>query len=250
MQDKTYKIVQLTDSHLFASKSGAKFLGVDPYLHLKQVAQKIKTIDPSCIIMTGDISHDKSAQSYENFSDIICDLKIKTYWYPGNHDNYELMRSIFSNNVYLHNPKKFTIGNWLFIYVETNVSNKDYGHVSEKEIKFIEKHGGSTKNNVVLLMHHHPLFVKTPLIDQFVIDNGSAFLNVIKKYAQIKLIICGHAHGDYSIKFDNHLSIECGPATSIQWKKGAKTMETIRQPGYKIYNFHSNSFCARGELLC
>jgi len=248
MVDKKHKIIQLTDSHLFVSKD-EKFLDINPYLNLKQILSKVKNENPDYIIVTGDISHDGSKQSYQYFSDIIKELKINTYWYPGNHDNQKNMNDIFSSNKYLIHKKDFILGNWKFIYVETNIKNKDYGHISDNEIKILDNKIGNTKNNIVLLMHHHPVSVQTPLVDRFIIDNGSVFLDKIKTLKQIKLIICGHVHGDYSVKTTDHLLIECGPATSFQWKKKTKTVKTINCPGYKIYYFNNDNFFSRGEFL-
>jgi len=248
MVDKSIKIIQLSDSHLFCSKEQT-FLDVPPYFHLERVIQRIKNESPDCLFATGDLSHDGTPQSYEFFSDMISTLKIKTFWIPGNHDDFNVMGKVFSKNRYLIYQKHFLIGRWQFICVETNVKNSDHGHIPNTEIDYISQCVQNTKANTVLLMHHHPLPVGTPLIDQFVIDNGADFLNKLKYYNQIKLIICGHTHGDYSMCANSRLSIECCPASSLQWKKNTSEMDTINCPGYKIYWFDNDFFSSRGELL-
>src|SRR5690606_16615934 len=94
--------------------------------------------------------------------------------------------------------------------------------------------------NIAIVMHHHPYAVETPLTDEYILKNNSDFKTILNG-SNVKLIICGHVHGDYSIK-ENHVTMESSPATCLQWPKGTKSLNIDRRIGYKIYFFNEGNY--------
>ncbi len=63
----------------------------------------------------------------------------------------------------------------------------------------------------------------------------------------MKLIICGHVHGDYQVKYKN-VMIETAPATCLQWLRGTKILKIDQKIGYKIYHFDDEYYEATTKL--
>src|SRR3989338_1097419 len=95
---------------------------------------------------------------------------------------------------------------------------------------------------IVLVMHHHPFPTKTPLIDQYILKNTNELLETICNH-NITLIVCGHVHNDYKIKY-NGITLETSPATCLQFKKGASEIEIEKKFGCKVYFFENENYRA------
>jgi Icc protein len=94
-------------------------------------------------------------------------------------------------------------------------------------------------------MHHHPAPFGTPLVDNYLLENREEFWAAIKN-SPVKLIICGHVHGDYSLTI-NKVRIESAPATCFQFKKGTSILEVDNHIGYKIHRFCYNIAHSKAE---
>lgn len=238
-------IIQITDTHLFKDDN-KKMYGVNTNFNFYQVIDKIKkyqSVIPDCLILTGDISQDESRESYQKIVKKLEEIGIKTYWIPGNHDNIELMESVFSQSKLFYKVRKISFNYWDFVFLNTKIEHADSGFLHQSELTALEtelNHIENTKN-VAIIMHHHPIEVKTPLIDRFILKNSADFFEIIKFRQNVKLIICGHVHGDYSLKYKD-IHIESSPATCLQWKIGTSVSEIQKSIGFKVYTFYKNNY--------
>lgn len=238
------RILQLTDLHLFKKE---EFLhGVNTNKNLENLIKNIinnKNINYDLIFLTGDISQDMTEDSYIFCSKVIAQLEHPVFWIPGNHDDYEKANKTFKNDKLFSNNKFLKTKYWDFIFVDTCIEGKDEGYIDQKEISFIDSYikQSNEEKYICIIMHHHPIPVNTPLIDDVILKNGSEFLEKTRSYPTVKLIISGHVHGDYSISY-GQLKIETSPATCFQWLKGTHKIEIENYAGYVIYEMGKNYF--------
>ncbi len=126
--------------------------------------------------------------------------------------------------------------------------------MSDSEIQkfenIINKHK-EKKFNIGVVVHHHPILVGTPLIDDCPILNASNWIDQIKKNNQIKLIITGHVYNHYSIEIGENAKLETGFSSFSLFKKpGANENEDIiKSYGYKTYEFFNHSYKTFEVLL-
>ena len=237
-------ILQLTDLHLFEKEN---FLhGVNTNRNFDKVIKDIKNninTEYDLIILTGDISQDMSEESYNLCSNIISELDHPVFWIPGNHDDPEKAKKVFSKNKLFNYQKKLITKYWEFLFINTYLEGCDAGYVNKEELEFIDHHvkNSNQQKNICIIMHHHAMPVGTPLIDDVILRNNTLFIEKINVYPSIKLIICGHVHGDYSIKY-GLVEIETGLATCFQWLKGTEKIETENYAGYTVYKMEKNNF--------
>ncbi len=247
-KNKSIKVLQITDSHLFAKNQ--EMFGVKCNENFLRVIEKIKQhAKPfDFILATGDISQDESQEAYQLFRDTLAQFKVPIYWIPGNHDDLIKMQAIFQQSPYFFHQQNLTVGDWEFIFVDTKIQGKDTGFISDEELNKLGKLlAQSQASRVAIVMHHHPIPVSTPLIDKYILENREDFLSMINQYKKVRLIICGHVHGDYTITA-KHFSLETSPATCLQWPKDKKDLKIDYRMGYKVYQFSDINYIAQGFL--
>lgn len=244
---KMNTIIQITDTHLFKNDN-EEIVSVKSNQKFKEVMKKIEKDLPDYFFITGDVSQDETPESYQKMVDLIDELGVVTYWIPGNHDNLEIMQKIFNRSRYIEQIDYLTCSNWNFIFLHTKLDGKTSGRLSEQElVKLDSLLKENKKPNIALIMHHHPIHVNTPLIDRFILQNRKHFWDIVDKYEQIKLIMCGHVHGDYTVT-RNQLTMESGPATCLQWKKGTHDLVIDKMIGYKKYQFNIEGYQAEAIM--
>lgn len=237
------KIIQISDTHLFADDESTIF-GIKSNITFNNVIKKIlieDITDADMIFLTGDISQDETEQSYIKAIDSLGKLAIPVYWIPGNHDNTFQIESVFKNAKNFIHTRTLSLLNWNFIFLNTKLDGKDDGYLSPSELLILrdEIEKFSTGKSVIV-MHHHPVKVNTPLVDNYILKNRNEFWKIING-SNVELIICGHVHGDYKLKHKK-VTVETSPATCLQWKPGTKDLKIDSRIGYKVYYFDNSNY--------
>lgn len=245
------KIIQISDCHI-RDKSEALVYGTNPRKKLNSIVDRIlnKESEFDFIVMTGDISDDGGIDSYKYVANLFKKLNKKIYFINGNHDSKNNLLSEFSKYDLFIQIDEILIGNWLFIGLDSCLEGKDLGLLSENEMQRLNFSVNKAKKfgyNCIIFIHHHPILVESPLIDNCPLINNTEFISIVKKNTHIKLVITGHVHNDYSIKIGNFGMIETGISSFAQFKYGGSNELTdidIRKYGYKKYELTDNSYVA------
>lgn len=245
--------IQITDTHLFADITSTLH-GHCTHQSLSDVVTYLtnsKMEKPDLVFLTGDVSQDESVESYELAISHLEKLDLPIYWIHGNHDDLEKMKPVFDASKKTVQLKKLATQFWDFISLNTCRRGTDKGYVEDSEIKlFLDKLEKSRKDKkrVAILMHHHPFPVKTPLIDDCILQSSDEFLSALHEYTEIVLIMCGHVHGDYKIHLKQQVLETC-PATCFQWIKGTGKIETENKFGFKIFKFSADSYSSETVFI-
>lgn len=248
--DHPLKVIQITDTHLFSDDSATMY-EVKSNMKFKEVMNQIyqeDLKDTNMIFLTGDLSQDETEKSYEILATELNKLNIPIYWIPGNHDNMLAMEKAFQHANKFIQTRCLSLKNWHFIFLNTKIDGCIEGFLSTKELFELKNEIAATESekSIAIIMHHHPYKVNTPLIDQFILKNSDHFWEIVSGTA-VKLIMCGHVHGDYQLQYKN-INIETSPATCLQWKKGTHKLKMENKIGYKLYYFYPNSYQATAKL--
>jgi 3',5'-cyclic-AMP phosphodiesterase len=242
------KIIQISDTHLFAHDESEIF-GIKSNIKFGEIVEKILAEDISdtnLIFLTGDISQDETKQSYQKALCELIKLNTPIYWIPGNHDNLHQLESVFKNAKNFIRTQHLSFLNWSIIFLNTKINGAHEGYLSTSELQLLKNEilGSSQAKKIVIVMHHHPAQVGTPLIDHYILRNRDEFWEIVTG-TEVELIICGHVHGNYTLKHNN-IMIESAPATCLQWQQGTEDLKFDLRIGYKIYYFsqhHYNTIC-------
>lgn len=237
------KILQITDTHLFKNNDDELF-GVKPNVQLKKLVDHLLMLNLTIdrIFLTGDVSQDMSAESYQYAISQLSRLNTLVFWIPGNHDDMKIMSHELNCPRYFQAPAYFKTYDQSFIFLNTKYKDVDSGYFSDEDKDFIEEvMSRSVKNEKVsLVMHHHPIKTGTPLIDKYILENNEVFWEVMDRHPKIKHIICGHVHGDYTLK-RNDVTVHASMASCFQFAKGSEKIAIEKTIGCKLYEFNGES---------
>ncbi|KTD29812.1 MULTISPECIES: metallophosphoesterase [Legionella] len=241
------KILQITDTHLFAHHSS--LFGVNPNKNFDEVMKVIfrnELEDTDFILLTGDLSQDETSAAYQHLLKSFKNCKSRVFWLPGNHDNESVMSAVFNSFSLFTRTRLLELKHWNLVFIHSKLEGSGSGYIHLDELNEVEKIINASKKNIALIMHHHPIPVNTPLIDQYILNNREDLWKTISN-SKVKLIVTGHVHGDYSFVYQG-VNVECSPATVFQIKKGTDTLQIEHSIGYKIHYFDKDRYRSKAVI--
>jgi 3',5'-cyclic-AMP phosphodiesterase len=227
-------IVQITDTHLYATDT--TLFDCSTRTSFNAVVEKIKSLQPQpdLLLLTGDISQDETVESYEYLQTQLEPLGISTYWLPGNHDIPHLMNQILGKKPF-SNQKSLQIGNWQLILLNSAVAGKVEGYLCLEELKWLNEQLQQNSDRPTLIaVHHHPLDINSAWMDKFKLQYAEDLFSILEIYSQVRLVIFGHIHQEFSQKYQNIDYFAC-PSTCVQFiPNSPELMLDTLTPGFRL----------------
>jgi Icc protein len=248
---RSLRVLQLTDTHFFGNSDG-RLMGVDTFDTFRQVL-KLATErrgTPDFYLLTGDLSQDETQLSYERFADAVNDMHAPAYYLPGNHDARELMETAFGQiGGPFRNDRNFTVDNWNVILLDTQVEGEVGGHLDKDELKRLDTAlARHPDKHALVTLHHHPLPVGSQWIDSIKVDNSDEFLEVIDKYPQVRMVLCGHIHQEFETKRGSVRFLGT-PSTCVQFKPGSSSFAVdVVPPGFRWLQLNPDGTIETGVI--
>lgn len=228
------KILQLTDTHLFADPEGSLY-SVNTRASLTRVIGGIKehSSDFDAVLLTGDLVHDESHEGYLALKAIVERLGKPMYCLPGNHDDLKVLASVFKNSV---NEELLCVdvGSWSIVLLDTSLPGKVEGGLSDTALHKLEQYlSGQPQRNTMLATHHHIIDVGSPWLDALNLRNHARLTEILAKHAQVKLVINGHVHQEID-DIRSGVRYLGSPSTCFQFKVNSENGGADdRPPGYR-----------------
>ena len=91
----TKSFIQISDSHI---DDDNLVMGVDSQANLNNIVGDILTKSYDALLVSGDLAHNGTLESYRTLKKIIKPLGNNTYVLPGNHDHKANLYKIFNKN--------------------------------------------------------------------------------------------------------------------------------------------------------
>ncbi|MEC8324793.1 MAG: metallophosphoesterase [Pseudomonadota bacterium] len=231
-------LVHITDSHVFAEPNGEYFC-VNTANNLAKTLACIKSIECDAIIFGGDLTQDHSEASYHLFAQLVqqAGLSDKLFWLPGNHDEIEVYREIFSQYG-IRDSKVLENAHWQVLLANSK-GPTPAGCVSETHLNEIKHELTGHTKHALLFTHHHPIPIQGYL-DKHMLENGEALLSQLTQFKKVKGLIHGHVHNEYSWLF-NEFAVFATPATSIQFEKNTSDWQQVDLgPAFRMIRLQQN----------
>lgn len=239
--DKNLKVLQLTDSHLYADPSRC-LLGINTLETFDQVlAQALHEQGvPELLLATGDLVHDASDSGYKRLLGRLKLTGIPTYCLPGNHDLPKKMKQIL-NHENVHTLPSVQAKGWSLIFLDSTIPGNESGNLDKDQLELLqlllEAH---TDKHTLICMHHHPLPVGSRWMDTMVLKNPDRFFGLLADHPQVKAVLCGHIHQKYE---NEHQGVRLigTPSTCVQFVAGQDDFAIDAcPPGYRWLNLLAN----------
>lgn len=212
------RVVQVTDTHLFADPSG-QLVGVNTERSYGEVMEKVlgEVWPVDLILATGDLVHDGSDSGYRRFKSQFEDLAVRTLVIPGNHDDAAAMRQIFSAGRVTWSDNTL-LGQWQFITLDSCVAGSSSGHLAQSQLQMLDKCLTSHPDHHALVcLHHHPIAIDCDWIDRMRVDNGSELFEILDRHEAVRGVIWGHVHQEFET-IRRGVRLLASPSTCVQFK--------------------------------
>ena len=241
-------IVQISDTHLFGDKN-RKINGANSYLNLKNVLNHISVLSekPDLIVVSGDLSQDCTFESYQHLANLLNKIGIKYYFFPGNHDDVDVINKVVDQS-WIRNEVDYTFNfnGWHFYVIDTSIYPEDGGKLTKEQL---QKLGNDLKKHEntpsVIFMHHHPVEINSPWMDQMILKESKEFNEVVKQNKNVKAVLFGHIHQVFEKTIDG-VFYGSAPSTSFQVVPNTQmfTVENIN-PGYRFIELNADKFSSK-----
>ena len=217
--DQSYRLIQITDSHLFADRTTI-FDGLNTFDTLMDVVDLVSSREPSidCLLCTGDLAQDSSTEAYLNFLAAVSILKAPQLWIPGNHDIRSNMQQALSQDS-INLKRSVQLGKWQVIMLDSSVEGQVYGLLDQKELADLDLElADSERSNahVLVCVHHNCIPVEAAWLQQHCLKNSDELFSILDKYTHVKGVLYGHIHQEIEVEY-KEIKIMATPSTCIQF---------------------------------
>lgn len=231
--DVPLRVIQLTDSHLFADPAG-KLLGLTTRRSFEAVlALAIKRSAPvDALVMTGDLVHDGSTRGYRYLRRALEATGLPCFCIPGNHDQRDRMKECLGPlNVADLSVQR--LGTWKLIFVDSTSPGEDGGWIAGHQLDALEHRLAHEEAPSILFLHQHPLPVASVWMDTMDVRNGADLLAVCDRHSGVQAVVFGHIHQEFECRRAGARALGA-PSTCIQFLPGSRDFALDPSPpGYR-----------------
>ena len=216
------KITQFSDPHLTSDTQGLK--GFDTLSRFKLCVEdalsKSSNLEEEIFILSGDIAHDESLQTYLSLREFIANTGVKWFCIPGNHDAPALLHDVFPEQ----SPSNQS--GWMVVspsrelglmLLSSHVPGEVGGVLNSETLEIIGRSDGQSK---LVVLHHPPLTLGDPEFDAMALLNQERFWEKVECNPDILGVVFGHAHRAHEEvkRFgEREVDVLCCPSTAFQY---------------------------------
>jgi Icc protein len=238
-------IVQITDTHIH-DQPLADFKGTQPDLYLRRVLrhirQAVKHFD--CLVLTGDITHDGSADACRQLTQLLDPIDCPIYLTPGNHDQLQIIEAhLLSTRIEI--PERIELGHWQLLFADSHVEGRTAGRITEASMRRLEQQLCQHTQPTLLFTHHPPISINSQWMDEIGMHNGEQFISRMLQHQQLQAIIFGHIHQHWDSQIQN-LRLLGTPSTCVQFRPLSQHFGIDPlDPGYRVLELQQQHFDSR-----
>jgi len=244
MNGTPFKIIQISDTHLYADKTKA-LLGVNTEDSFQAVLNLLQQENGKMdlILLTGDLAQDGSSQAYKRVADALKPFSVPVYCVPGNHDNAKTMKRVYPYEP-ISDRRRIVLKQWQIILLNSQLSGAVEGYLESSELSYLEHClRAHPHHQAMIAFHHQPLPVGSAWLDKIGLKNAKKFWEVIAAYPQVNTVLFGHVHQEFT-QIVKGVKCYSAPATCFQFERNNDhfALEKL-PPGYRRIYLHE-----KGEI--
>lgn len=234
LPDGTIRVLQITDTHLYANPVGT-LLGMNTLDSFRRVVQHFRDSHwpLDLLLATGDLVHDASPEGYAVLAEVLGSFGVPVYCLPGNHDVAEVMRShlcaerVCTDSVIDH-------GDWRFVMLDSVIPGEEGGRLAPDQLALLQAALASTDRHVLVCMHHQPVNVGSAWIDTMTIDNPEPLFRIIDRHDNVRGILWGHVHQTFEATHGS-VRLMASPSTCVQFAPSVDEFQVDEEPpGFRL----------------
>lgn len=210
-------LAQISDLHI---KRDAKLAygRVDTVAALNRAIDCINAFSPriDAVLISGDLTDFGFHEDCEQLKELLQRLTVAYYLVPGNHDQREPLREVFSEQPFpVEGPLNWTVDTEFcrLIGLDSLVEKKPYGELAQETLAYLDAQLKSSDKPTFVSFHHPPVSVGIDHMDVQNLQNASEVEDIIASYPHVAGVLCGHLHRYVVTQWANTQLIIC-PGTS------------------------------------
>lgn len=235
------RLLQITDSHLFAEDDG-ELGGINTAqsLHAVLAATHSDALPPRAILATGDLVQDGTRAGYERFRRALEVCEVPVHCIPGNHDCPELMRALLDEPPFTFCGHARYDG-WIIPLLSSWLPDSAGGRLGLEELARLDALLGShEREHALVCLHHQPVPMGSAWLDQSALEDAEALLAVSDRHDNVRAILWGHVH-QASDRARGRVRLMSTPSTSVQFAPASKTFSyDSMTPGWRWLELHAD----------
>ncbi len=242
------KLIQITDTHLFAAEDGS-LLSVNTADSFSAVVAAIveEQVEFDALVATGDISQDHTPESYQRFVRTVAPLQTTQaqpkvcYWLPGNHDYPPSMHSVLPSEQIQAIEHVLLGEHWQMVLLDSQVSGAPHGCLSPAQLQLLDDQlSQHPQRHSLVLLHHHPLLVGSAWLDQHALKQSEDLWAVVAKHRNVRALLCGHVHQEMD-RMHLGARVMATPSTCVQFKPNSQNFALDNcSPGWRELTLHAD----------
>ncbi|GAB4515506.1 MAG: metallophosphoesterase [Anaerolineae bacterium] len=205
------RFVHISDTHISADPNYTQ-----PYAEtttgqgVQALVEQINNLPftPDFVLHTGDVAYDPYPEAYATCHAILSQIKYPVYYVAGNHDHAATLQSVMMGTTSplarLHYT--FEVNGVQFIVLDSNGPvEPPAGYVTEDQLSWLNNLCAEKDDRpLVVAVHHNPLSLDVPWLDNFMGIRNSAALHEALYPARHRLrgVFFGHVHQNIDIVRD------------------------------------------------
>lgn len=233
-----FKLLQLSDCHLFADRDKAGYADISPFHSFGAVLEMHVDWQPDAILVTGDISGDDSAQSYQHFKARLAEhFHCKVHTLAGNHDNNAHYDDLLGEwDLPTLGPVR--CGAWMLHGLDTRYRGTLGQIDGQRWQSVIDATQAHPDVHHLLALHHHPKPVGG-WMDRHELLEAQHFLNSLTATPAIKAAVYGHIHCETQQRIEDTLFLSA-PSTCWQFARSEDFGLAPEAPGARRLILHDD----------
>ncbi len=196
--------LHLSDLHLVAP--GQRVSGIDSLRQVRQVLARIDrlAVAPAFVVVSGDLSDDGSAASYEVLKEVLAELgagDTPVLLALGNHDHRATFRRVVLGQERVDEWEPYCysqrIDGLRAIVLDSTIPGEDAGALGAAQLAWLEHELQAPAPGGTLIVLHHPCRLAAPAhhYPAFILRDAAALETVVARHHDRVLgVLAGHSH--------------------------------------------------------
>ena len=237
-------ILQLSDLHIF-SGSAERLANVPTTRAFSEVLAFIDANEPfDYLVLTGDLAQDEALPTYEKLLEMLGSRMDRTWLVPGNHDDREHLRRVFSGRAPAAGPLTFAFdaGSWRVLGLDTHVPGQVSGRLDPEQIRWLDAElAAEPVRPCLAFCHHPPVPCGVNWLDRLSLEEPYPLLARMRDNEHFRALACGHVHRESeSVVGGTH--VYTTPSTAFQFGDRRDTRFDMLAPGYRRFTLRGDEF--------
>ena len=237
-------LCQISDPHI-VPKGTLAYGRVDTGRMLQRCVQKILALPrlPDAVVATGDLTDHGTLDEYELLAELLAPLQMPVYLVAGNHDDAQVLRSVFHTHAHRVNKEGFlqyVVDDFdvRLVVLDTTIPGEPGGQLCAQRLQWLDHTLAESDHPTIIAQHHPPFATGLSIMDRMSLANPDAEAAVIVRHAHVQCVISGHFHRTIQARFAGTVASVC-PSTAHQLtldlRPDADIRFTLEPSGFQLH---------------